>query len=618
MRHFVKTGRAAWWLALCLAIGVPAGVHAQLSETSYEARRLGLFLQSAQLERDPAAEGKRIAYVRFERREVFEPDDLLVPIVLPRFASTWPNAFHWLTQKARIRRELLLREGDLYSDRLAEESMRNLRDLGIIALVNIVAVKTPDPARVGLIVYTRDLWSLRLEQSFAGAGATFAASAQLIERNFLGRGEALALRGSLDPLRFSGGQTFADPRLGGLDLSVAESFDLIWNRASSALEGSTGSLQVGRPFYNLAQRVSYSLYGFYADYVFRDTRAGQVVGYDTTAERLGRTCQLGEATCLPRVWRDQRWQLELTGHYRIGESYKQTFTAGVGAQGRGLKANAETGLTPEQRDNFERLVLPKVRRDIFPFVRYRLSLPEFVVLTNLVTLGKTENLQVGPRVDGLVAVPLRAYGASSDGLILHGLLSYVWSQRGGILDGAMEGFARLDTGRAVDQRFIMRIRGASPVLPAVLGRFVFRVVWDQRQNDSQRTFVALGGDNGLRGYAAQAFNAFGGKRLLANVEYRSLPWMLASVHVGAVLFYDAGSVYQQIANVRFHHSAGAGLRVMFPQLNRGVFRVDVGTPLDGPGVSALLTYGSEQYVPLTAAEDESAAADQTASVRQSL
>jgi hemolysin activation/secretion protein len=147
---------------------------------------------------------------------------------------------------------------------------------------------------------------------------------------------------------------------------------------------------------------------------------------------------------------------------------------------------------------------------------------------------------------------------------------------------------------------------------------VFRALWDVRQNDTQRTFVSLGGENGLRGYPAQQFYAFGGRKLLGTVEYRSLPWLLESVHVGMALFYDVGSVYQRIEQLRFHHAAGAGLRVLMPQLNRTVFRIDAGVPLDSTGFTVLLTYGSEQYVALTEDEDLVQAAQQAASVRQGL
>jgi hypothetical protein len=245
-------------------------------------------------------------------------------------------------------------------------------------------------------------------------------------------------------------------------------------------------------------------------------------------------------------------------------------------------------------------------------------LPDFVVFTDLGSFGQSEAVQRGPIIDGMIGVPMRAYGASSDGLVLHGVLGYVWSQNDALLDLASEASSRLESGRVVDQRGILRLRGASPRVPAIMGRFVFRTVWDVRHNDSQRTFVALGGDNALRGYPAQHFYTFGGSRLFGTLEYRSRPWLLQSVHLGVVGFYDAGTVYVRLANARFHHCVGAGLRVLFPQLNRTVFRFDVGVPLDSTGVAAQLTYGSDQLIPMTPAEDAISDSDQSSSVRQSL
>jgi hypothetical protein len=590
---------------------------AQVASESYETRRLELFLQGASLVVDPAPEGKLIAYVRMERREVFEANDLSVPIILPTFASTWPNTFHWVTTEQRVRSELLLHEGDHYSDVLAEETMRNLRRLSsLLAMARIVAVKTADPTRIGLIVYTRDLWSLRFEQSFAGAGGTFAANAQLIERNLFGRGQALTLRSSVDPRRFTAGQVFEDYRFFGHQLSVSESFDVIFNRASATPEGSTGALLIERPFYNLAQTTAFRLYGYYANYVFRDTRAGEVVGYSIAPGMRGKQCELGEDACLARVWRERRLLLEGSADYRTGITYKATFSLGFGVSDRNTDEIAETRLTPEQVPLFRALVLPKVRRDIYPFFRYRLSLPRFVGFTNLGTYGITENVQIGPQVEALVGAPLRAYGASSDGLIMRGRLGYVWSEHDALLDAVLETRARLESGSVVDQRAVLRVRGASPLLDVLRGRLVFSAYWDARRNDTQRTFVALGGDNGLRGYPAQRFYAFGARRILANFEYRSQPWLLQSVHLGVVAFYDVGSVYERLATARFHHDVGAGLRVLFPQLNRTVFRFDLGIPLESPGFSVQMTYGSDPMVPLTAAEDLTVSADD--SVRQSL
>jgi hypothetical protein len=591
-------------LLVLASVCTPRPLCAQPSEASYEDKRVQLFLDSRGLIEEPQPEGKRIRYVRYERRQVLEPDDLLVPVVLPNFASTWPNVFHWLSEQSMVQREVLLHSGELFQQTLADESMRNLRDLGVFALVKVVAVRLADPHAVGVVVYTRDLWSLRLEQDFSGTGSTYTLGAQLVERNFLGRDKSLAVRGSLDPLRFSAGETYLDPRVAQKELRLYESFDVIWNRATVRPEGSTGTFEIGRPFYNLAQRTAFNLYGYYADFVARDTRAGRVVGFDTDPNAFGMGCAPGSDSCLARVWRDRQLQLEATGDYRIGERYKQTFSFGLELDDRSVAPNAETALRLDQVAIFSAQVLPRVRRDIYPFVRYRLSLPTFRVFKNLATFGQSESVQVGPRLDGYLGVPARAYGASSDGLIAHGLMAYVYGEHDALIDLSLEGYSRLESGIVDDQRAIVRLRAASPAWPAIFGRLVMRASLDAHRHDTQNTLVSLGGDNGLRGYAAQEFYGFGARQLLGNFEYRTRPWLLQSVHIGAVAFYDVGSVYRALERAKFHHDVGAGLRVLFPQFNRYVFRLDFGVPLERSGFAVLLAYGSDQVVPLTAAEDD--------------
>jgi hypothetical protein len=592
------------WLSLVFAgLLSPPRVLADGDDETYETRRLALVLSALGLEPDAQPEGKTIHYVRFERRPVFEPNDLVIPFVLPA-GSTWPNVFHWLTEQSTVQREVLLSADQLFSTALAEESMRNLRDLGIFSLVRIVAVKTNNPKKVGVVVYTRDLWSLRFEQDFSGAGSTFTIGAQLIERNFLGSDKALAVRALLEPLRYSVGETYLDPRVLGGQVRAYESFDLFWNRASGNLEGGIGTLRVGRPFYNLAQRTAYDLLASYSNLIVRQASGARVLGFDTDPMHYGNDCALSSETCIARVWNDQLLQLSAVGSYRVGDSYKQTFSLGAAVLARSVAAIPETQLKPDQVEAFQNDVLPKVRRDVYPFVRYRLSLPRFVIFTNLATFGQSESVQVGPRVDGSIGVPLRAYGASSDGLIVHGLLGYVWADHDALIELAAEGWSRLENGQVVDQHLWSQLRAATPSFAALFGRLVVRAVWDLHADDTQHTLVALGGDTGLRGYPAGRFNAFGANKLLCNFEYRSRPLVLSSVHVGGVLFYDMGSVYEGLAQARLHQALGAGLRVLFPQFNHYAFRFDVGVPLESAGYAVMVTYGSDQVVPLTVTEDE--------------
>ena len=74
-----------------------------------------------------------------------------------------------------------------------------------------------------------------------------------------------------------------------------------------------------------------------------------------------------------------------------------------------------------------------------------------------------------------------------------------------------------------------------------------------------------------------------------NLEYRSRPIELASVHLGAAAFYDVGDAFDGFDNLHPKHAVGVGLRALFPQIDRVVLRLDVGFPIVSgalpPGVS---------------------------------
>jgi hypothetical protein len=65
-----------------------------------------------------------------------------------------------------------------------------------------------------------------------------------------------------------------------------------------------------------------------------------------------------------------------------------------------------------------------------------------------------------------------------------------------------------------------------------------------------------------------------------NLEVRTLPSVFQTVHTGAVAFLDFGDAFNDGEQLRLHASTGVGLRILFPQFNRAVLRVDLGFPLE--------------------------------------
>jgi hypothetical protein len=596
-----------------LAVSFTSSVSAQEQGAAlYEAEGAQRAMIARQRTLEPSPRGKRIAFVDVVRDEVFVEQELAIPILLPRQAPTWPNAFHWLTEEDIVRRELLLGVGDAYDQARIDESERNLRALNVFSLVRIVAVQAPRSTEVGLLVYTRDMWSLRFETAFAGAGDAYRLRGQVVERNFLGRDKTLMLRAGLEPRTASVGQLFLDPRVLGTKLTFSESVDVIFDRNEGDVEGSYGELTLGLQRRHLRQRWSWGLSGSYHDYVARTLRGQAIAGFRSLPEGGLEPClpgvQVGEPRnddCMRAVWDESGQALSFGVGYHLGLRYTQSFGFGVGYSSRDASANAETMLRDDQRDAFARDVLPRTRRQVYPSFTYSLSVPDYVVFHDLGTFGQSESVRAGPEASFGTSLPLEAFGSSTNSVRFSSGLGYVLAGGEGLLEAATAAGTRLEEGRVVDQTLNVLLRGATPAWLA--GRLVGYASWAGRRRDTGKTTVTLGGDNGLRGYPSAAFLAIGGERLRGNLEYRTLPLVVASIHVGGVAFYDFGSVYTSLRTAQLNHSVGAGVRLLFPQINRTPFGIDVGVPLDGRGFGVLLSYASEQAVPLTAYDDAVAA-----------
>src|SRR2546426_2626258 len=120
---------------------------------------LGLVQTEPALATRPEWEGLRgrpVAEIAILAQEVFDPTR---PEESSRF-FVWANALHIRTRNSVIRRELLFAEGDAFEPRLAEESERNLRKLGIFQDVLLSA--EPQGAGVLVQVRTTDRWSTKV------------------------------------------------------------------------------------------------------------------------------------------------------------------------------------------------------------------------------------------------------------------------------------------------------------------------------------------------------------------------------------------------------------------------------------------------------------------------
>jgi hypothetical protein len=258
-------------------------------------------------------------------------------------------------------------------------------------------------------------------------------------------------------------------------------------------------------------------------------------------------------------------------------------------------------LTPGIEEAFITQVLPFARRDAYPFVGFELYIPKFAVFRDLGTFGQSENIRIGPSLMTELEFPIEALGSSADSIVTKASVGYVWADHDALVELKIEPASRFERGKGVDQLVRTMIRAATPTW--LYGRLVTMGVWELRHNDTSNTVIGLGGSNGMRGYPSQSIYATGGNLIRGNIEYRTLPVVWQALHFGGVLFYDVGTVYKRIEKSKLYQSAGIGLRFLFPQFSRSVWRVDLGVPLTTEGFTVMFSFGSAQTLPLTPQED---------------
>ena len=177
----------------------------------------------------------------------------------------------------------------------------------------------------------------------------------------------------------------------------------------------------------------------------------------------------------------------------------------------------------------------------------------------------------------------RALGSTRDVLGLYGAAQYTWAVR----DGLFRVLVQSDDRASIHAR-TMRISDAalqpaahlvSPTI-AGLGRIVLDGAFLYRWRNFLNQINYLGGDDRLRGYPT---NFFVGANVLAyNVEARNASGGDPVVPARGRRLLRRGDAYTSSAQFHPYQSVGVGLRGLFPWLDRTVFRVDFGFPLQRP------------------------------------
>lgn len=515
-------------------------------------------------ERDYEPEGKWIESIEIYPIDVFDDRD---PV--PNFV----NFFHVTSRKYVIRREMLFRVGTRYDPSRVQETERNLRALRQLSLVVLIAARGSSEDRVRVIAIVKDTWSLRLNTNWAvGAGAFDYLLLNPSEENVFGTHTSVGLLYLLERDRYMAGGRFIDRRVGGSRLWLGSQATLIFNRHTGVSEGSAGQFVFEQPLYSLR-----SEWGFSSQVAWRQEVTRLYQGADLARVAVRTSSGTEE---LPWLYDTDRLAAEYSVVRSFGRTYKFDLTFGLEADRRRYRERELDDLSPEAVETFRRTILPVSDMRIGPFLQLRAYTSNFHRTLNLELLGLQEDYRLGHDV------LLRVYPASQDlgstrtSLGVLSEVGYTLPVGDGLARAVVSSNIVLADQDRNDALFWAGARFASPSLAGGVRLHVDGEIAHRYRNYLNLPRFALGGNGRLRGYPSAGI--WGRDYLVANVEMRTRPVDILSAQVGAALFYDVGDAADGLGELEAKHGVGMGARILFPQTERFVMRLDWAMPLSGP------------------------------------
>jgi hypothetical protein len=435
-----------------------------------------------------------------------------------------------------------------------------------LSLVLIVPVNDGNPNEVRVLVITKDVWSLRLNSDFEIANHSL--NYLLLnpsEENLFGTHASVGALFVLLPHTYSAGLVLVHRRLFGSPFSAVAAFSRTFDRETGEGQGSYGRFLYGLPLSSVEQRWAFETGIIWSDQLARASvrRAGgsgfRLFTYD--AERY-----VGGTEVIRSFGRRDKFDLSF----------------GILADRRHYRPHVPAGADPSEVRRFLEEV-PVSDTRISPYVQIESYQNEFLKTIELETLGLQEDYRLGPETLLRLYPASTHLGSTRDFLGVLAGLSYTMPLGDGLIRGIAS--SAVEYARAQKHQTLLEfsLRVASPRLG--LGRFVFDTVLADRGFNYLNRRYAIGGDDRLRGYPSGDIDLDGGDdqrgadAFVANTEFRTRGVNILSAQCGLAVFHDMGDAADRFEEIKLKHSVGLGVRILFPQVNRYVFRADWGLPL---------------------------------------
>jgi hypothetical protein len=528
--------------------------------------------------------GKRIESIEIVALPVFEPED---PV--PQFL----NWFHVTTLDSVIQREVLLRVGSRYDQRQSDETERNLRALLLFSIVVALPMEGSTADSVRYLVITKDIWSLRVGwDGRINQGVIDYLALTPTERNLFGTGRQVFGELIFGRRTYSVGGGFIEPRLAGSRTRIRASASAVVNCDSGDIEGSSGTFQYSRPLYSTQTKWSYSTVVSWTDGQGPLNVAGNLRGSICSVraeDEFAVSLRSGKTALLPNLYSYDSQAFTQTFTRSYGYRFKTNLSFGLEALRYGYAGTDLVNVRPGPSEvpgplteseylavlRYYRAQIPVSDTRISPFFQITAFKNDYFREINMETLGLQEDVAMGHVAWLRIYPALQSLGSTRNMLGLDAIVSYARPVGSGFVKVSASHLVELSSPERTDAELRLALRFTSPRL--VLGRFVYDARFTDHYRNYRNLNLSLGGTTRLRGY--QSIAAVGSNLIASNLEFRTRPIEIFSAQIGAVAFYDVGDAFDSFSDVHLLHGVGAGIRFLAPQLDRDVFRVDVGVPV---------------------------------------
>jgi hypothetical protein len=558
-------------------------VSGQGQRTALEQSLVEEALEHHQLVLDAEPTGKTVARIEVYVAPVLDDRD---PI--PNFL----NVFHVTTRDFVVRQEVLQPVGRPWDLGRVLETERNLRSLRQFSVANVVAARGPTPDTVVLLVVVKDVWSLRLNSSwgFGSSGLNYLLLNPTVE-NLAGLRATVGGYFLLERDRYAVGASLGYPRLPGTRLAVSIHGGVYLDRSNDQPEGSYGGLTFALPQFSRHSRWAYGTSIAYSLQVARRYRGAYLDYYRVDLPG-------GATQYLPWMYHNDHIEGSYYGIRSFGVDRKLDVEFGVAVDYSRYRVMSDLDASSEATAAFAHDALPVSDTKITPYVALSAYETRFFRTTSVESLGLQEDYRLGYGLATTLFVASQNVGSTRDLVGARSSLGYTFAVGDGLFRIGATNRIVVANDNKNEGHVSASARAMSPFVG--VGRFHVDGYWAYRYQDYLNVSrYGLGGNNRLRGYPT---NSFYGKNIAAiNVEYRTRGVDVLSAQVGLVAFYDCAGVADDISTFEFRQGTGAGLRIVFPQAERTVLRLDWGIPLSGdipqlPG-TIYFTFGQAFPVP---------------------